>query len=112
MNLHATALSYYEIGGPEATSRPQVLALRLLRQPAADGASRDPAELSDREKEILEQVALGLKNIEIARRLFVSPKTVRNHVSNILSKLQVADRTQAALKAIEAGLAAPKERRA
>lgn len=102
------------VGGGEAIFSPAIA--RRLIDYFGNLRPMAPAEilpeLSDREKEILEQVALGLKNAEIARRLFVSPKTVRNHVSNILSKLQVADRTQAALKAIEAGLAAPKERRA
>ena len=44
------------------------------------------------------------KNAEIARRLFLSPKTVRNHISHIFTKLQIADRTQAILRAREAGL--------
>jgi DNA-binding NarL/FixJ family response regulator len=61
-------------------------------------------ELSDREHEILDLIAQGLKNPEIADRLFISPKTVRNHVSAILHKLQVADRAQAILRAREAGL--------
>jgi DNA-binding NarL/FixJ family response regulator len=61
-------------------------------------------ELSAREREILGLIAQGCKNPEIAERLVISPKTVRNHVSNILSKLHVADRAQAILKAREAGL--------
>ena len=61
-------------------------------------------ELSDREREVLTLVAQGNKNAEIAERLVLSPKTVRNHVSNILSKLQVADRAEAILRAREAGL--------
>lgn len=61
-------------------------------------------ELSEREREILALIAQGLKNAEIARQLVLSEKTVRNHVSNILSKLHVADRTQAILRAREAGL--------
>ncbi len=61
-------------------------------------------ELSDREREVLDLIAQGHKNPEIAKRLYLSPKTVRNHVSNILSKLQVADRTQAIIRAREAGL--------
>lgn len=61
-------------------------------------------ELSEREFEILDLIAAGYRNPEIADKLVVSPKTVRNHVSNILSKLQVADRAQAILKAREAGL--------
>jgi DNA-binding NarL/FixJ family response regulator len=61
-------------------------------------------ELSDREREVLNLIAEGYKNLEIAEELVLSPKTIRNHVSNILSKLQVADRAQAILKAREAGL--------
>jgi len=61
-------------------------------------------ELTDREREILHLIAEGLRNPDISERLVLSPKTVRNHVSNILSKLQVADRAQAILKAREAGL--------
>ncbi len=61
-------------------------------------------ELSSREREILQLLAQGYKNAEIADRLVVSPKTVRNYVSNIISKLQVADRAQAILRAKEAGL--------
>ncbi len=61
-------------------------------------------ELTDREREVLEQLASGADNATIARRLSLSPKTVRNHVSNIFAKLQVADRTQAALRARQAGM--------
>jgi RNA polymerase sigma factor (sigma-70 family) len=61
-------------------------------------------ELSTREREILQLLVEGLKNAEIARRLSLSPKTVRNNVSNILSKMQVADRTEAAVRALEAGV--------
>lgn len=61
-------------------------------------------ELSDREREVLDLITQGYRNPEIAEKLVLSPKTVRNHVSNILSKLQVADRAQAILKAREAGL--------
>jgi DNA-binding NarL/FixJ family response regulator len=61
-------------------------------------------ELSEREREVLQLISQGLKNAEIAERLYLSPKTVRNHVSNILSKLQVVDRTEAAIRAKQAGL--------
>jgi DNA-binding NarL/FixJ family response regulator len=67
-------------------------------------------ELTDREREILEMVAQGLKNPEIADRLVISPKTVRNHISNIFSKLQVADRAEAIIQAREAGLGVDKVR--
>ena len=61
-------------------------------------------ELTDREREVLDLVASGLDNLSIARRLSLSSKTVRNHLSNILTKLQVADRAQAIVRAREAGL--------
>jgi DNA-binding NarL/FixJ family response regulator len=62
------------------------------------------AELTDREREVLELVARGRNNTEIARELFISGKTVRNHVSNVFAKLQVTDRAQAIVRAREAGL--------
>ena len=61
-------------------------------------------ELSDREREVLALIAQGLSNAEIAARLVISGKTVRNHVSNIFAKLQVADRAQAIIRARESGL--------
>jgi DNA-binding NarL/FixJ family response regulator len=61
-------------------------------------------DLTGREREILALIAAGHTNAEIAEKLVVSLKTVRNHVSNIFSKLQVADRAQAAIRAREAGL--------
>ncbi len=61
-------------------------------------------ELTNREREILKLIAQGYKNPEIAAQLVLSPKTVRNHITNILSKLQVADRAEAILRAREAGL--------
>ena len=61
-------------------------------------------DLTDREREILTLIAQGQSNTEIATRLVLSPKTVRNYVSNIFSKLQAADRTQAIIRAREAGL--------
>lgn len=61
-------------------------------------------ELTEREREILDLIAQGMNNAEIASKLSISLKTVRNHVSNIFNKLQVTDRVQAALQAREAGL--------
>ena len=61
-------------------------------------------DLTNREREILGLIAAGHGNADIASRLFLSPKTIRNHVSNIFSKLQVADRAQAIVRAREAGL--------
>jgi DNA-binding NarL/FixJ family response regulator len=61
-------------------------------------------ELTAREREVLHLIAQGLSNTEIADRLFLSPKTVRNHITNTFDKLQVADRAQAIVKARTAGL--------
>jgi len=61
-------------------------------------------ELTERERQILELIAHGLNNSQITERLTLSAKTVRNHISNIFSKLQVADRAQAIIRAREAGL--------
>jgi DNA-binding NarL/FixJ family response regulator len=61
-------------------------------------------ELTERELEILKLIAQHLTNVEIAEQLGLSQKTVRNHVSNIFAKLQVADRAQAIIRAREAGL--------
>ncbi len=61
-------------------------------------------DLTEREREILGMIAKGQSNVEISNSLGVSLKTVRNHVSNIFSKMQVADRVQAALRARAAGL--------
>lgn len=61
-------------------------------------------QLTTREREILDLVARGLDNTSISRRLSLSPKTVRNHLSNVFTKLQVVDRAQAIVRAREAGL--------
>ena len=83
------------------------IAVRVLNQltsPAAEPTAAKFSELTARELEILDLLASGTPTAAIARRLDVTAKTVSNHVSNILTKLQVADRTQAALIARQAGL--------
>ena len=67
-------------------------------------ASSELLVLSDREQEILQFVATGLRNREIAEKLGIAEKTVKNHVSNILKALQVNSRTEAAMKAVKAKL--------
>lgn len=61
-------------------------------------------ELSDREMEVLRLIAAGSSNAQIAEKLVISEKTVKSHVSNILSKLHLADRTQAAVYAWREGI--------
>lgn len=83
------------------------IAQKVIRQFAgmdrAQGQLVD--ELTAREVEVLRLIAEGLGNKEIARRLIISEKTVKNHINNILSKLHLYDRTQATLYAIRTGLA-------
>ena len=83
------------------------IARRLMQYFSAQRPGAPPdifPELTEREHEILDLIACHETNPEIARRLHISPKTVRNHVSNIFAKLQVADRAQAIIRAREAGL--------
>jgi DNA-binding NarL/FixJ family response regulator len=86
----------------------RAIAKRLIRYFSPTKVSTTPPlafpELTEREREILALLAQGHTNAEIAQRLVLSLKTVRNHLSNVFSKLQVADRAQAIIRAHEAGL--------
>jgi DNA-binding NarL/FixJ family response regulator len=80
------------------------IARRVIDFFAAGSAPHPLPELTDREREVLALVARGHTNPAIARQLVLSPKTVKNHVSNIFAKLAVADRAEAIAKARRAGL--------
>jgi DNA-binding NarL/FixJ family response regulator len=84
----------------------QAVAERVLSFFARGGQpdARPFSALTAREHEVLDLVAQGLTNAEVARRLFVSDKTVRNHVSNVFAKLHVAGRAEAVARARDAGL--------
>ena len=92
----------------ESLISPQIAAklLQRLRAQTTDtgAAATILAELSDRELEVLRLIANGKDNAEIARELFISPKTVKNHISNILMKLQIENRIQAAVYAVRSGI--------
>jgi DNA-binding NarL/FixJ family response regulator len=93
----------------ESLISPQIAGkvLELLRGHGTGGekAKVTTTTLSDRELEVLKLIAIGKDNAEIARDLFISPKTVKNHISNILMKLQIENRIQAAVYAVRSGLA-------
>jgi DNA-binding NarL/FixJ family response regulator len=94
------------IGSGEAIFGPAIArrVIEYFSAPQVPGPPLAFPELTAREREILDHIAQGMNNQAIARKLFLSPKTVRNHVSNIFAKLQVADRAQAIVRARDAGL--------
>ena len=88
------------------------VAQRLMQYFSAAHTSRPEQafpQLSDREREVLELIGQGQSNTAIAQRLVLAPKTVRNHVSRVFTKLQVADRGQAIIRARDAGLGTTKD---
>jgi DNA-binding NarL/FixJ family response regulator len=96
------------VANGEAIFSPAI-ARRLIQHFAAPAAnarlkSQPFLELTEREREVLTLIAQGYTNAVIAERLFLSPKTVRNHVSNVFGKLLVSDCGVAIVRAREAGL--------
>ena len=102
------------VAGIEAASRGESLispaiAAKVLQRIRATGTQPDiaetiRAELSDREIEVLKLIANGKDNAVIAGELCISPKTVKNHISNVLMKLQIDNRIQAAVYAVRSGI--------
>ena len=89
----------------EAVLHPRVAARVVQELQGLRAGEANPfRELSDRELDVLRLIAMGLPNAEIASRLVISEKTVKNHVGNILGKLHLADRTQAAVFAWQRGI--------
>jgi NarL family two-component system response regulator LiaR len=99
----ASAIRKAAVG--DAVLHPRVAArvIKELQGPRAEKVNPF-TELSERELEVLKLIADGMSNAEIAAKLFLSEKTVKGHVSNILSKLQLVDRTQAAVYAWREGI--------
>jgi NarL family two-component system response regulator LiaR len=85
-----------------------VVAARLVESLAASGEDQPLDRLTPREREVLELIGRGFPNKRIAQRLELSEKTVKTHVSHVLAKLGVTDRTQAAVFAVRAGLVEPR----
>ena len=99
----ASAVRKASVG--EAVLHPRVATRVIKELQGKRGETLNPfTELSERELEVLKLIADGMSNAEMAARLVLSEKTVKGHVSNILSKLQLADRTQAAVYAWREGI--------
>jgi DNA-binding NarL/FixJ family response regulator len=93
------------VANGEAILGPQVASRAMATLTSGRMAVRLPfPELTDREREVLDLVARGLDNATIARRLVLSQKTVRNHVSNVFGKIGARDRSDAIVRARESGL--------
>jgi DNA-binding NarL/FixJ family response regulator len=90
--------------GPAIATRLMNYFRELGRMPLDEAPGSPFPELTGRELEVLQLIAQGLNNPEIAQRLVISPRTVKNHITSIFSKLQVADRAQAIVLARRAGL--------
>jgi DNA-binding NarL/FixJ family response regulator len=92
----------------ESLVSPTIAAKVLQRVRASSSSQREAetiqSELSDREIEVLKLIANGKDNAQIAGELHISPKTVKNHISNILMKLQIDNRIQAAVYAVRSGI--------
>ena len=99
----ARAISTVHAGGLVFGSSLAVRIADLLSGSATPDRSAFP-QLTERELEILDLIAAGRNNAQIASALFLAPKTVRNNVSNILAKLQATDRAEAIIRARDAGL--------
>jgi DNA-binding CsgD family transcriptional regulator/tetratricopeptide (TPR) repeat protein len=110
-SLRTALASFQELGAPPAAA----IVTRHLHERGIRGVPRgprrttkeNPAGLTTRELEVLELVAQGLRNADIAQRLFLSEKTVAHHVSAILSKLGVRNRGEASAEAVRLGIALP-----
>lgn len=90
----------YGVARGESFIPPQMTA-KVLQEFRRLSSRSNPSGLTEREVEVLRLVAAGASNRDIARKLFISEKTVKNHMSNIFQKLGVVDRTQAALYAVK-----------
>jgi len=90
-------------------ARKLMSAVAAQEMPASRAVTNSKGGLTVREQEVLSLIADGLNNHEIAKKMFISEKTVKTHVSNILSKLHLEDRTQAAIYALRHGLVMDKD---
>jgi DNA-binding NarL/FixJ family response regulator len=102
--IRAVADGYYVIRNKRMTPKQaEQWMLELYHRYGIDPEEKTLSPLTNREMEILEVIVEGLSNRQIANRLGISQQTVKNHVTSILSKLDLSDRTQAAIHAIRHG---------
>jgi DNA-binding NarL/FixJ family response regulator len=106
-SIHDLVTGIRAAANGESLISPAIATKVLGRLRAASPAAREEAAagLSDREMQVLRLIANGNDNAQIAAELHISPKTVKNHISNILMKLQIENRIQAAVFAVRSGLA-------
>ena len=112
---HEIITAIHQVRRGDSPLDPQ-LAARLLKRMAVEESQRESEEesqtsrfsylemLTPREQEVLKFMKLGWTNRQIAQELFISPGTVKNHVEHIIAKLEVSDRTQAVVRALELGV--------
>jgi DNA-binding NarL/FixJ family response regulator len=107
-SIHELMAGIRAAAAGESLVSPAIATKVLERLRAMSPARQDPktirSELSDREVQVLKLIANGKDNSQIAADLHISPKTVKNHISNILMKLQIDNRIQAAVYAVRSGL--------
>lgn len=106
-SIHDLVTGIRAAANGESLISPAIASKVLGQLRAASPAAREEAAagLSDREMQVLRLIASGNDNAQIAAELHISPKTVKNHISNILMKLQIENRIQAAVFAVRSGLA-------
>jgi DNA-binding NarL/FixJ family response regulator len=100
----------HTVAGGEALLSPSVtrrVIERMAREPGVEPQEARLEELTDREREVLELIAAGLTNAEIAERLVIEESTVKTHVKRVLMKLDLRDRVQAVIFAYENGVVRP-----
>jgi len=105
VKAHELVAAIHRAAHGEATLHPRVAA-RVIKEFSSGGSTRNTlfTELTEREMEVLTLIARGYTNQKLAEELVISIGTVKGHVSNILSKLHLADRTQAAVYAWREGI--------
>lgn len=105
VKMEELAMAIERAARGEATLHSRIASRLVLEMRGASGTAVNPfTELTDRELEVLKLIASGLSNSKIAEMLVISPNTVKGHVSNILSKLHLVDRTEAAVYAWKEGI--------